>query len=134
MKTETVDGAVFETWTPAELSAAFDRDEVVLIDVRTPQEYMFEHIEGALLMPMAFFNANKLPGQSDKKIVFHCGSGARSERVSRAAIKAGVTHIAHLEGLCCMESRKAPLYRHEHGDRCSAASHLNHAGAPDSAT
>lgn len=98
MKTETVDGAVFETWTPAELSAAFDRDEVVLIDVRTPQEYMFEHIEGALLMPMAFFNANKLPGQSDKKIVFHCGSGARSERVSRAAIKAGVTHIAHLEG------------------------------------
>lgn len=98
MKTETVDGAVFETWTPAALSAAFDRDEVVLIDVRTPQEYMFEHIEGALLMPMAFFNANKLPGQSDKKIVFHCGSGARSERVSRAAIKAGVTHIAHLEG------------------------------------
>ncbi len=98
MKTETIDGAVFETWTPAELSAAFARDEVVVIDVRTPQEYMFEHIEGALLMPMAFFNAKKLPGQSDKKIVFHCGSGARSERVSRAAIAAGVTHIAHLEG------------------------------------
>lgn len=98
MKTETIDGAVFETWTPAELAAAFARDEVVVIDVRTPQEYMFEHIEGALLMPMAFFNANKLPGQSEKKIVFHCGSGARSERVSRAAIKAGVPHIAHLEG------------------------------------
>ncbi|MFU8881335.1 MAG: rhodanese-like domain-containing protein [Rhodobacterales bacterium] len=98
MKTETVGDAVFETWTAEELAAAFDRNEVVVIDVRTPQEYMFEHIEGALLMPMAFFNAAKLPGQSDKRIVFHCGSGVRSERVSRAAIAAGVTRIAHLEG------------------------------------
>lgn len=98
MKTETVGDAIFETWTAEELAAAFDRNEVVVIDVRTPQEYMFEHIEGALLMPMAFFNAAKLPGQSDKRIVFHCGSGVRSERVSRAAIAAGVTRIAHLEG------------------------------------
>jgi rhodanese-related sulfurtransferase len=98
MKTETVGDAVFETWTAQELAEVFDRNEVVVIDVRTPQEYMFEHIEGALLMPLAFFNANKLPGQSDKRIVFHCGSGVRSERVARAAIAAGVTHIAHLEG------------------------------------
>ena len=98
MKTETVGDAVFETWTAQELAEAFDRNAVVVIDVRTPQEYMFEHIEGALLMPLAFFNANKLPGQSEKRIVFHCGSGVRSERVARAAIAAGVTHIAHLEG------------------------------------
>lgn len=98
MKTEKIDGTIFETWTAAELAEAFDRNEVVVIDVRTPQEYMFEHIEGALLMPMAFFNANKLPGQSDKRIVFHCGSGARSERVARAALAAGVTQIAHLDG------------------------------------
>lgn len=98
MKTEKIDGTIFETWTAAELAEAFDRNEVVVIDVRTPQEYMFEHIEGALLMPMAFFNANKLPGQSDKRIVFHCGSGARSERVARAALAAGITQIAHLDG------------------------------------
>ena len=70
---------------------------------RTPHNgdaayYMFEHIEGALLMPLAFFNAHKLPGQSDKRIVFHCGSGVRSERVCRAAIEAGITRVAHLEG------------------------------------
>lgn len=98
MKTETVGDATFETWTTQELAEAFDRNEVVLIDVRTPQEYMFEHIEGALLMPLAFFNPEKLPGQSDKRIVFHCGSGVRSERVARAAIAAGITRIAHLEG------------------------------------
>ena len=70
----------------------------MLIDVRTPQEYMFEHIEAALLMPMAFFKADALPGQTDKKIVFHCGSGARSEKVSRAAVEAGMTRVAHMEG------------------------------------
>ena len=98
MKTETVGDAVFETWTAQELADAFNRNEVVLIDVRTPQEYMFEHVEGALLMPMAFFKAEKLPGQTDKRIVFHCGSGVRSERVARAAMAAGITRIAHLEG------------------------------------
>lgn len=98
MKTETVEGATLETWTVDEVQAAFDRDEIVLIDVRTPQEYMFEHIEGALLMPLSFFHPGKLPGQSDKRIVFHCGSGVRSERVSRAALAAGIPLIAHMAG------------------------------------
>lgn len=98
MKTETIGTATLETWTIDEVAAAFDADQIVLIDVRTPQEYMFEHIEGALLMPLAFFKARKLPGQSDKRIVFHCGSGMRSERVARLAIEAGVTKIAHMEG------------------------------------
>lgn len=98
MKSETANGATFETWTAAEVKAAFDANQIVVIDVRTPQEFMFEHIPGALLMPLAFFDPTKLPGQSDKRIVFHCGSGVRSERVSRAAMAAGVTRIAHLEG------------------------------------
>jgi len=98
MKTETVENAVLETWSVEEVADAFGRDEVVVIDVRTPQEYMFEHIEGALLMPMAFFRADKLPGQSDKRIVFHCGSGVRSERVARAAIAAGFDKISHMDG------------------------------------
>jgi len=70
----------------------------VLIDVRTPQEYMFEHIEGALLLPMVFFDADRLPGQTDKRIVIHCGSGVRSEKIARAAVEAGIGRIAHLEG------------------------------------
>jgi len=57
MKSETVDGATFETWEVAEVAAAAARGEVVLIDVRTIQEYAFEHIGGALLLPMPFFEA-----------------------------------------------------------------------------
>ena len=98
MKSETIGTATFETWTPQETQAALDANEIVLIDVRTPQEFMFEHIDGALLLPMSFFRADKLPGQSDKRIVFHCGSGVRSEMVSKKCIEAGFDQIAHVEG------------------------------------
>ena len=98
MQTETIGTATLETWTPDEVAKALDAHEIVLIDVRTPQEYMLEHVEGALLMPLAFFKAAKLPGQTEKRIVFHCGSGVRSEKVARASIEAGFARIAHMEG------------------------------------
>jgi rhodanese-related sulfurtransferase len=98
MKTETTETGTLETWTVDEVQQAFDANSIVLIDVRTPQEYMFEHIEGALLMPLSFFNAEKLPSQQGKRIVFHCGSGMRSEKVARMALAAGVNCIAHMEG------------------------------------
>ncbi|SNR49074.1 rhodanese-like domain-containing protein [Puniceibacterium sediminis] len=98
MKTEMHGGVTLESWSPDEVQTALAANKIVLIDVRTPQEYMFEHIEGALLMPMAFFDATKLPGQSEKRIVLHCGSGLRSERMAKAAIAAGLHQIAHLDG------------------------------------
>ena len=98
MQTETIQLATLETWTVQEVAAAWADNQIVLIDVRTVQEYSFEHVEGALLLPMSFFNAQKLPGQSDKRIVFYCGSGVRSEKVARAAIEGGISQIAHMEG------------------------------------
>lgn len=98
MQTEEINGAVLETWDVQEVAEAWERDEIVVIDVRTVQEYSFEHIEGAPLLPMSFFKAQKLPGQMDKRIVFHCGSGIRSEKVARACIEAGVPRIAHMAG------------------------------------
>ncbi|MBW6416515.1 rhodanese-like domain-containing protein [Celeribacter sp. PS-C1] len=98
MKTETVDGLSFETWTVDEVAKAFDANEIALIDVRTPQEYAFEHIPGALLLPMSFFSAEKLPSQTGKRIVFHCGSGMRSAKVAAACAAAGMNPVAHMEG------------------------------------
>lgn len=98
MKTETENGATFETWTPQEVAEAAKAGEIVLIDVRTPQEYMFEHVEGAMLMPLAFFTPAMLPGQTEKKIVLHCGSGVRSEKMARFAMEQGLDRIAHMEG------------------------------------
>lgn len=98
MKTEQTENGTLEHWTPEEVAAAFERNDIAVIDVRTPQEYMLEHVPGALLMPMSDFDAAKLPEGTSKRLVFHCGSGARSEKVARRALEAGLSPVAHMEG------------------------------------
>ena len=85
-----------QTITPQELRQK--GESIDLIDVRTPQEYLLEHIEGALLAPMADFDAASLPTQTDKRIVLHCGSGVRSGKAGQTCIAAGFDRIAHMEG------------------------------------
>lgn len=98
MKTENTPAGTLETWTPQEVAEAYAKGEIVLIDVRTTPEYMFEHVEGALLSPMAFFNPKNLPEQSGKPVVFYCGSGARSGRVAGMTLESGFDKVAHMEG------------------------------------
>jgi hypothetical protein len=54
MQTETIANGTLQTWTPQEVAEAYGKGEIVLIDVRTPAEYMFEHVDGAMLAPMSF--------------------------------------------------------------------------------
>lgn len=82
MKTEEVGQSILETWTVDEVAEAFSKNQIVLIDVRTPQEYMFEHVEGALLMPLAFFKADKLPA-SRKSASCSTAVPARARKRSR---------------------------------------------------
>jgi len=95
---EQVGNATLETLSPNEVKERFDRNEIVLLDVRTPQEYAFEHIPGAMLLPMAFFDPAKLPMQDEKPIVLHCGSGIRSRKMAEKCIAAGFDKIAHMDG------------------------------------
>lgn len=98
METETVGNGVIETWTPAEVAEAFSRNAIIIIDVRTPQEYSFERIPGALLAPLQSFDPNHMPPQGEKRIVFYCGSGVRSKKVSEMCLAAGTERIAHMKG------------------------------------
>jgi rhodanese-related sulfurtransferase len=98
MHTEDMDGKVLEHWDCDDLQAALSAGKVLLIDVRTPQEYMFESIRGALLLPMATFDASFLPQSGDRQIVFHCGSGVRSRKVAERFLAAGHDRAAHLDG------------------------------------
>jgi rhodanese-related sulfurtransferase len=99
MKTEETAQGALETWTVAEVAAALKADEIAMIDVRTPAEYMFEHIQGALLAPMSFIIPERLPLDGDKPVVLYCGSAKRSEKVARLILETGVTdRIAHMQG------------------------------------
>ena len=96
--TEQLNNGTLQTYTPQEVHELFEQDKIVLIDVRTPVEYAFEHIKGALLSPMACFDVRHLPTQNDKPIVFHCGSGVRSKMVAGKFLSAGHSHVSHMEG------------------------------------
>jgi rhodanese-related sulfurtransferase len=98
MKTVETDAGPVGVLTPQEVYEGLEAGELALIDVRTPQEYMVEHVHGAMLMPMAFFRPATLPGGKAKKVVIHCGSGARSLRMAQKALSEGVAEIAHMDG------------------------------------
>jgi rhodanese-related sulfurtransferase len=98
MRTEETEHGTLETWTVAEVADAFSRGEVAIVDVRTPPEYMLEHIPGALLMPMNGFDPMTLPVGGTKRLVLHCGSGKRSERMARRMLEAGLGPVAHMDG------------------------------------
>ncbi|WP_411837687.1 rhodanese-like domain-containing protein [Paracoccus sp. ME4] len=99
MRTEETGHGTLETWTPDEVARALAADEIAMIDVRSPAEFIQEHIEGALLAPMAYIVPERLPLGGEKPVVLYCGGSKRSEAVGRQILEAGVVdRIAHLEG------------------------------------
>ena len=68
---KTVDIKTLKTWLA--------NNEVVLIDVREPQEYAETNIPGAKLIPLGTITRAALPDLGNKKLVIHCRSGKRSE-------------------------------------------------------
>ena len=98
MDEEQTDTGTLETWTVEEVAAALEKGEIALIDVRTVPEYMLERIPGALLVPMNELDPARLPSGEGKPLVFHCGSGKRSETVAKKLLGAGHDTVRHMGG------------------------------------
>lgn len=98
MKREDTGHGVLETWTVDEVHDALHKGKIAVIDVRTAQEFMFEHIDGALLAPMGQIRPDRLPSTDARPLVFYCGSSKRSENVARSLLAAGHAKIAHMQG------------------------------------
>ncbi|MEV4455290.1 adenylyltransferase/sulfurtransferase MoeZ [Microbispora sp. NPDC004025] len=98
---EAQQAAAGSTITAAELVAMRERgEEIMLIDVREPNEYEIVNIPGAVLIPKGeFLNGSALETlPQDKKIVLHCKSGARSAEVLAVLKNAGFSDAVHVGG------------------------------------
>lgn len=95
---ESHQGRTLETWTPQQVAAALERKDVLLVDVRTPQEYMNAHIRGTLLAPMSEIDPATFPANAGCQVIFYCGSGQRSEKVAKAYLETGHERVAHMQG------------------------------------
>ena len=72
---------------------------LVLVDVRSVQEYNEGHMRGAILMQSfeAERKAEMILPDKDAFIVLYCSSGARSRKVARILLKKGYRNINVLE-------------------------------------
>ncbi len=90
--------AAIETVDAAALSALVARGEVVLVDVRTPEEFAAGRIAGAVNLPLDGFDPATLPRQAGKETVLYCRSDRRSGLAARQVVAALGQPVRHLGG------------------------------------
>ena len=74
------------------------KEDGIIIDVRSPQEYKEGHIDGAILIPEYEIKKgieNRIPDKN-KNIVVYCSSGGRSKKVQKLLKKLGYHHVYNL--------------------------------------
>jgi len=88
------------------------KEQSVLLDVRTPQEYEKGHIHGSINIPVGEIEKTVVSLLPDKqqKIVVYCLSGSRSVLAVDMMIKQGYTHVFDMtSGLLAWRAKKYPL-------------------------
>ena len=98
--------------TPQQVKVALDAQQILLIDVREPDEFAAEKIAGAVNVPLSTFNPANLPQASGKTVVLQCAGGKRSAMAvdkCRVANEAVDTHLAG--GLAAWKAAGLPTVR-----------------------
>ena len=76
-------------------------DTIIILDVRTQEEYEESHIPGAILIPNESIGTEKqeqLPDM-DQEILVYCRSGNRSKTASSTLAELGYTNIYEFGGI-----------------------------------
>lgn len=82
-----------------ELKRLIESGSVTLLDVRSVREYQGGHIPGAVLVPPASVDPQKLDVEKDAPIVVYCASGGRSEYAKGLLERAGFTNVRNFGGV-----------------------------------
>ncbi len=92
-------GAMTTEITPKELKAALERgDDLVVVDVREPQEYQIARIEGSVLIPLGEIPQRHAEIDRDKIVVCQCRSGVRSAKAAAFLRSVGFPRVLNLTG------------------------------------
>ena len=111
---ETPDSIPGATVVTAEKAKAMMDSGVLMVDTRVANEYVEQHIKGAISIPYKeksdksvhfdarqdSFDLAKLPTDKNKSVIFYCNAGEcwKSYKSSVAAVKAGYTNVYWLRG------------------------------------
>jgi phage shock protein E len=83
-----------------EAKVMIDKGGVVVVDVRTPQEYSGGHLQGAILANVndPNFEANIKKISKDKKVIVYCAAGGRSANASGKMSSLGWKNVWNMTG------------------------------------
>ena len=87
-----------EDLSPEEVRRGVEAGELVLVDVREPDEFADERIADAANAPLSAFDPSVWPLDGAARVVLYCKVGGRSRRAAEAARAMGVAVDAHLDG------------------------------------
>lgn len=88
--------------TPSEAKQRLDSEEdLILLDVRTKEEYEAGHIEGSILIPVDIIEAEAegILHDKEKPILVYCRSGNRSVAAANVLVKLGYENVYNLGGI-----------------------------------
>ena len=84
---------------PAALKARLDRgDDVLILDVREPEEVFIAPFPGATHIPMGDVPSRLTELDPDREIVVVCHHGIRSAQVAMYLARMGFDHVLNLSG------------------------------------
>jgi rhodanese-related sulfurtransferase len=94
------------TISPRDAAAALGEDgpagthatRPLIVDVREPEEFSSERIEGSVLIPMSQFVARHEELPRDRPLVMQCHSGSRSASATMYLVQRGWTDVRNLDG------------------------------------
>ncbi|MCC5912361.1 MAG: rhodanese-like domain-containing protein [Clostridiaceae bacterium] len=92
----------YQKMSPQEAKVQLEEDkDIVLLDVRTREEYQEKHIEGSTLIPLNVLETEvrtKIPNK-EEKIIIYCRSGNRSKTAANLLLSMGYKHVYDLGGI-----------------------------------
>ena len=100
--TDATKKAVYTSITVEEAKKIMEeKDDIIILDVRTKEEYEDGHIKDALLLPVddIEMNAETILQDKEKTILVYCRSGRRSLIASEALVELGFQNVYEFGGI-----------------------------------
>ena len=78
-----------------------EKNNYIILDVRTPEEFADKHIPDAINIPNETIGTEEIPELPDKEqlILVYCRSGNRSKQASDKLVRLGYTNIVEFGGI-----------------------------------
>ena len=76
-----------------------DKSDVIILDVRSPEEYAISHLEGSIMIDYDNFEKKDvIEIDKEAEVIVYCSVGYRSERLGEKLQKMGFTDVKNLYG------------------------------------